>query len=130
MATTRRAALIGSLSALFAACGGGGGSADGGSSGGALKGSTQSMSMTAASNSLSYPISIYLPPNSAADRTSLPVIYALDGDWRFATLTQLLDAFDTGSLAGAGNMLLEHVREGITPRLAGEPLHQAGERVG
>ena len=46
------------------------------------------------------------------------------------TLTQLLDAFDTGSLAGAGDMLLEHVREGVAPRLAGEPLHQTGERVG
>ena len=49
---------------------------------------------------------------------------------RTDTLAQLLDALDAGSFAGAGDMLLEHVREGVTPRLAGEPLHQTGERVG
>ena len=103
MTTTRRDVLLGSLGALLSACGGGGGDG-GGSNNGVLRGTTQTIGMTAQSNLTGYPIYIYLPPNSAADRATLPVIYLLDGDARFPLLASLIDSQQTRMiLVGIGN---------------------------
>lgn len=103
MTTTRRGVLLGSLGALLSACGGGG-DAGGGSGSGVLRGTTQTLGITAQSNLTSYPIYVYLPPGSAADRATLPVIYLLDGDLRFPLLASLIDAQQTRAiLIGIGN---------------------------
>jgi enterochelin esterase-like enzyme len=48
--------------------------------------------ITSRNNGTTYALNIYLPPASAGARTSLPVIYVLDGDWWFsmiATIAQI-----------------------------------------
>ena len=46
------------------------------------------------------------------------------------SIAKLLEACDAGRIAGAGDMLLQHVRKGVAPRVAGQPFHQTGERMG
>jgi hypothetical protein len=44
-------------------------------------------------------------------------------------ITELLEVRDTAMTGSAADMLLHDVRKGFTPRIAGEPLHQAGESM-
>ena len=94
---TRRAALA-ALLALGAACGGGG------SSSAPLAGSVQERSLAAHSNGTVYPLHIYLPPASAGNPATLPVVYLLDGDARFATTVSVVEASHAGVIVvGIGN---------------------------
>ncbi len=45
-------------------------------------------------------------------------------------LAELLEVRDVGMSDSAANVLLDDVREGFPPWVAGEPLHQTGERMG
>ena len=83
----RRAALFALLGVALAGCGGGG-SADGES---AMAGTVQTRSLPARSNGTTYPLNIYLPPGIAAIRASVPVIYLLDGDSRFAAVVDIIE---------------------------------------
>jgi hypothetical protein len=100
MPITRRTAVVGSFATLLSGCGGGGG----GDSGDGLQGSIETRSMTARSNGATYPLYIYLPPDSDRDRASLPVIYALDGDTRFTALAGIVDGLNARVIVvGIGN---------------------------
>jgi hypothetical protein len=73
-------------SSLVAACGGGG------APGPAMAGSTTQATITSATNGATYPLSIYLPPASAGSRATLPIVYALDGEWWFQNLVDIAEA--------------------------------------
>jgi hypothetical protein len=88
--TTRRGSLLALLGTALSACGGGGGG--GGTGDAAAAGTQQVSSLQSRINFTSYPLNIHLPPNSAADRASLPVVYLLDGDSRFATVVDIVRA--------------------------------------
>jgi len=89
----RRFAL--SLAALpLAGCGGGGGgggSAPGDPSPGE-QGTRQSASISSRLTNTQYPLSLYLPPASAGPRSSLPVLYVLDGESWTDTFSMLVEA--------------------------------------
>jgi Putative esterase len=79
------------LCGALAACGGGGG-------GGATpapdtsavdRGSRASTSFTSRNTGTTYPVSLFLPPASAGARSSLPILYVLDGESWFETLVGL-----------------------------------------
>jgi enterochelin esterase-like enzyme len=81
-----RVALWLAVTIVAADCGGGGGDAP------AMEGSTDSKVVTSRINGFTYPLSIYLPPASAGNRASLPIVYALDGDWWFTQLVAIAEA--------------------------------------
>jgi hypothetical protein len=89
MAVTRRSTLVALLGLVGAGCGGGGGP---GAAAPTMAGSTQTRAISAQSNGTSYPLSIYLPPATAAIRTNLPTVYLLDGESRFQTLVDIVEA--------------------------------------
>ena len=86
---TRRSSLIALLGAFTAGCGGGG-SGDGTAV--AMAGSVQTRTLAAQSNGTSYPLYVYLPPGSVAIRVNLPTVYLLDGESRFQTLVDIVEA--------------------------------------
>jgi predicted alpha/beta superfamily hydrolase len=75
------------LSFSLLRCGGDGG----GSSGPTMEGSTEKRNIKSASNGTTYPLDIYLPPASAGSRANLPIVYALDGESRFAELVNIAE---------------------------------------
>lgn len=72
-----------------AACGSGGGGAGAGP---AKAGSITTLSITSRVNATTYPLFVYLPPEAAGPRTQLPIVYALDGEWRFDTLVEIVES--------------------------------------
>ena len=86
---TRRSSLIALLGAFTAGCGGGG-SGDGTAV--AMAGSVQTRTLAAQSKGTSYPLYVYLPPGSIAIRANLPTVYLLDGESRFQTLVDIVEA--------------------------------------
>jgi enterochelin esterase-like enzyme len=83
---TRR--LVGALVvALLAACGGGGG-------GEPLPppGSTQRSAIHSTETGLDYDLMLWLPPGYAQDTARYPVIYAMDCEYRFNTLSGVLES--------------------------------------
>ena len=92
MNPTRRATIV-TLATWLAGCGGGGGGSD--VSTPRLAGSLQTKSLTAQANGLSYPLSIYLPPDDGTPRHALSVVYLLDGESRFLTTVDLVEASRT-----------------------------------
>ena len=89
--TTRldRRSLLTLLASLGAGCGGGGG---GGGADTATTGSRQLSHIASLNTSTVYPIHIYVPPDSEGARATLPVVYLLDGDSRFPTMVELVEA--------------------------------------
>jgi predicted alpha/beta superfamily hydrolase len=77
--------LLALLVALMTACGGGGQPPDP-----APLGSTSVMSVNSKETGLTYDVDIWLPPGYAQATASYPVIYAMDCEYRFTTLTQVL----------------------------------------
>lgn len=73
---------------LVAGCGGGGGSQEQAVS---LEGTREARSIDARANGTRYPLNIYFPPASAGPRSSLPVVYALDGDTWFEALVAMAE---------------------------------------
>ena len=70
MTVTRRASLVALLGLMAAGCGGGGsGTAS------PMARALQTREITSRSNGTTYPLYIYLPPNSDAIRATLPVVY-------------------------------------------------------
>lgn len=97
-------AAVGLVFVAAAGCGGGG---DGGAS---MQGSTEQRVITSRVNGAIYPLSLYLPPASAGARATLPVVYALDGDWWFSELVRIAEAAKAGVIVvGIGN----NARRGI-----------------
>jgi len=86
---TRRSSLVAMLGLVAAGCGGGGSSGPAASS---MAGSVQTRSIAAQSNGTLYPLSIYLPPSTAAFRVNVPTVYLLDGESRFQTLVDIVEA--------------------------------------
>jgi hypothetical protein len=72
-----------------AGCGSGGG---GSGAGPAMAGSITTLSLTSRVNATTYPLFVYLPPAAAGARTRLPIVYALDGEWRFDALVEIVEA--------------------------------------
>ena len=102
MNPTRRATLV-TLAAWLAGCGGSGSDGPGGSTP-VLAGSLQTKSLAAQANGMSYPLSIYLPPDNGTPRSALPVVYLLDGESRFQTTVDIVEANRTRViLVGIGN---------------------------
>jgi predicted alpha/beta superfamily hydrolase len=92
------------LAIAAAACGGGGGGASGSSStpAASIPSTVATFSIDSSHAGVSYPISVYVPPDSQAQ--TLPVIYALDAETRFNPLMSVMQ--DTGTraiLVGVGN---------------------------
>lgn len=75
---------------VLAACGGGGSSSpvDGGPS---TLSTREVRNITSRHTATAYPLTIYLPPASAGPRASLPVVYLLDGESWFSTLSAQAD---------------------------------------
>jgi len=87
---SRRSSLVALLSLVTAGCGGGGSGGSGAASP-AMAGSTQTRTVASQSNGTTYPLSIYLPPNTVAIRANLPTVYLLDGESRFQTLVDIVE---------------------------------------
>jgi len=69
-----------------------------------MQGSTESHSISSRINGSTYPLRVYLPPASAGSRATLPIIYALDGDWWFTQLVDIAEATKAGVIVvGIGN---------------------------
>jgi hypothetical protein len=99
---TRRAALLALSGWALAGCGGGGSSTDPNSTG-----RIESRSVVARSNGTNYPLNVYLPPGVEADRTSLPVVYLLDGESRFGAVVAILESTRARAIVvGIGNEAL------------------------
>jgi len=99
---SRRASLLAMLGVALAGCGGGG--SDGDSS---RAGTLQTRSLPARSNGTTYSLNIYLPPGIAAIRASVPVIYLLDGDSRFAAAVDTVERTQAKVvIVGIGNEAL------------------------
>lgn len=56
-----------------------------------MQGSIEAYSITSSANGNTYPLRVYVPPASAGARATLPVVYALDGDWWFAQLVEIAE---------------------------------------
>lgn len=82
-ALTNLLALIALACAALAGCGGGS-SSDGDAP--SMTGTRLAASITSRTNGTNYALSIYLPPVSAGPRSSLPIVYALDGEGWFETI--------------------------------------------
>jgi len=87
----RRLAAMALLAAALAGCGGGS-SGDGGQ---AMEGSRETRTISSRFTGTSYALNIYLPPASAGPRSSLPVVYALDGESWFETLVGIAESTHT-----------------------------------
>jgi hypothetical protein len=81
---TRRSSLLALAGFALAGCGG----SDGEYS---LSGTMLSRSLVANSNGTAYPLNIYLPPNIAEIRNTVPVVYVLDGDSRFGVVVEIVE---------------------------------------
>lgn len=90
---TRRQAAMALLGVTLAGCGGGGGGSSSSSNGGpppeSASGTRTSRVISSRATGTDYALDIYLPPASAGPRSSLPVVYALDGESWFPTLAAL-----------------------------------------
>ena len=91
MNVSRRSSLVALLGLVTAGCGGGGGGGSGAAAP-AMAGSTQTRTISSQSNGTTYPLSIYLPPGTVAIRANLPTVYLLDGESRFQTLVDIVEA--------------------------------------
>lgn len=77
---------------VLVGCGGGGDEGTEPAPAAPMGGSVTSRSVTSAITGSSYPLSVYLPPASAGSRATLPVVYALDGDWWFQELVSIAES--------------------------------------
>lgn len=69
-----------------------------------MQGSIEAHALTSRFNGNTYPLRIYLPPASAGPRATLPIVYALDGDWWFTQLVDIAEATKAGVIVvGIGN---------------------------
>jgi len=101
---TRRASLLALAGFALSGCGGGGSDAESSEHGTIL-----SRSIVATSNGTTYPLNIYLPPNIAAIRNSVPVVYLLDGQSRFSALVDVAERSPSDFvIVGIGNEALRN----------------------
>jgi enterochelin esterase-like enzyme len=67
----------------------------------------QRRSIAAVSNGTSYPLNIYLPPDIATIRATVPVVYLLDGESRFQAMVDIVEATQARVvIVGIGNEVL------------------------
>lgn len=85
------------LAAVLAACGGGGGSTSGAPDP-APAGTAITASISSSQTGISYTLDIWLPPGYATDAPPYRVIYAMDCEYRFATLTSVLQRIATKAI--------------------------------
>lgn len=97
---------------FLSACGGGGGS---GEPPPPLQGSLESRSITSAGTGTTYPLSVYLPPASAGARSSLPVVYALDGESWFGTLVDIAESTGARIIIVAVGSAAQRSRDFVPP---------------
>ncbi len=101
MTVTRRSSIVALLGAAAAGCGGGGSSGTGTP---AMAGSVQTRTISSSSNGTTYPLSVYLPPGTVAIRPNLPTVYLLDGESRFQTMVDIVEAMHAQVIVvGIGN---------------------------
>ena len=87
MHPTRRALVALPAMLALTSCGGGGGVAPA-----EVQGTVETHAVVSRINGSTYPLRVYLPPASAGPRASLPIVYALDGDWWFTPLVDIAEA--------------------------------------
>ena len=88
-------------------CGGGGSASTDTATTPPMEGSLDTRSITSGINRNTYPLNIYLPPASAGPRSSLPVVYALDGDTWFSILVAAVESTRARVIVvGIGNSAL------------------------
>jgi hypothetical protein len=95
-----------------AACGSGGGEAGAGA---AMAGSITTLSLTSRVTATTYPLFVYLPPAAAGPRTGLPIVYALDGEWRFDTLVEIVESSGANVIVVAIGGVAERGRDYVPP---------------
>jgi Putative esterase len=78
------------LVALITACGGGGGGGSDTPTTAMPLGTTVMSSINSAQTGIAYTLDIWLPPDYATSTTSYPAVYATDCEYRFATLSGVL----------------------------------------
>ena len=100
------------LTVLVAVAGCGGSS---GPSGSTMEGSIDRKFITSKVNTTTYPLDIYLPPASAGSRAALPVVYALDGEWRFAELVSIAESTHARIIIVAIGDELDRGRDYVPP---------------
>ena len=104
MPVTRRSSMIALVGLIGAGCGGGGGDDDA-----SPAGSLQTRSIVSRSTGTTYPLFIYVPPDSEATRATLPVIYVLDGESRFWPVVDVAARAQTQAIVvGIGNEALRN----------------------
>jgi predicted alpha/beta superfamily hydrolase len=84
------------IAMALVACGGGGDSSSPPASD--AFGTTVTSSIHSAQTGISYDLDIWLPPGYAKSSTSYPVIYAMDCEYRFTTLTAVLEIAATQAI--------------------------------
>lgn len=98
MTANRRTSMLALLGCVAAGCGGGSGTAV------PMAGTVHTRNVTARSNGTAYPLNIYLPAGTEANRSSLPVVYLLDGESRFQTLVDIVETAKMRvAIVGIGN---------------------------
>jgi len=78
--------------AALVACGGGGGGGGGQPSD---LGTTGMFSISSAETGLTYDVEVWLPPGYSQSTSPYPVVYAMDCEYRFTTLTQVMQQSPT-----------------------------------
>jgi enterochelin esterase-like enzyme len=121
-----RSASLALLGLALAGCGGGGGGSPSSQPPTPMEGSLDtSKSIASTSNGNTYPLNIYLPPDSAGPRSGLPVVYLLDGDTWFDILVGIAESTHSRIIiVGIGNSKLRDTdyvpANGCTPGGGGE----------
>ena len=91
MAFMGRACVLWVLLGMLAACGGGGGSSPAPPTAGPPAAST-AFEIASAEAGITYGVQVWLPAGYEAAGAPLPAVYAMDSEYRFATLTAVLQA--------------------------------------
>jgi enterochelin esterase-like enzyme len=96
--------MIALVGLIGAGCGGGGGDGDD-----SAAGSMQTRSIVSSASGITYPLFVYVPPDSQATRATLPVIYVLDGESRFWAMVDVVTRTPAKAIVVAiGNQALRN----------------------
>ncbi len=105
------------LVVVLAACGGGGGAGE--IPAGA--GTTTTSSIASAETGISYDLNIWLPPGYSEGTAAYPVVYAMDCEYRFATLMAVMQKISTKAILvnvcamGTARRLVDFTMPGAAP---------------
>lgn len=84
------------LTVAIASCGGGGDASV--STAGEATGTTSAWAIQSAETGMAYDLRVWLPPGYAAGTATYPVVYAMDCEYRFSTLTTVMERISTQAI--------------------------------